>query len=192
LSIKDEVEFVKGSLSGDEKILESAFKVERIYKKHKLKLWAGIAVVVLLIGANFGTKAYKEGKLNTANEALLTLKADPKNSEAMEQLKANNPKLYELYSYAEATKSGDVKALKELSSSGDALIADISKYHAAALESKSVNSEYYQDLVLVQEAYSALKDNKKDVANQKLTLIAENSPVSSIARLLRHYTIESK
>jgi len=192
LSIKDEVEFVKDSLSGDEKILESAFKLERVYKKHKLKLWTGIVVILLLVGANFGTQAYNQAKLDSANEALLTLKTDPANSTAIAQLKADNPKLYELYRYANATKNSDIKTLEELSSSSDALIADISKYHAGVLGAKSVDSQYYQDLVLVEEAYSALKENKKDLANQKLALIAENSPVSSVARLLKHYALESK
>ena len=92
----------------------------------------------------------------------------------------------------QAVKSKDVAALKKLHTSSDEILADISAYHAALLESKVSDSKYYQELALVEEAFEALKSGKKEIAKQKLSLVGENSPVSSIARLLKHYTIEVK
>jgi len=189
VSLKDQAGFVKEALSGDEKILESAFKLEKLYKKHKFKLWAFIAVLVLFFGGRFGMQAYQNAKLESANEALLTLQKNPSDTTALSTLKEKNPKLYELVSYMNAVKNKNSAALEKLSSSSDAVIADISKYHAGLLASKTVDSTYYKELALVEEAYEALKGGKKEIAQQKLSLIGENSPVSSIARLLQHYTL---
>ncbi len=189
MSLKDQAGFVKEALSGDEKILESAFKLEKLYKKHKFKFWAVIAVLVLFFGGRAGMQAYQNATLQSANEALLTLQKDPGNTAAQSTLKEKNPKLYELFSYMNAMKNKDAAALEKLSSSSDPIVTDISKYHAALLSSKTADSSYYKELALVEEAYQALKGGKKEIAQQKLSLIGENSPVSSIAKLLQHYTL---
>ena len=192
MSLKDQAGFVKEALSGDEKILESAFKLEKLYKKHKFKLWAVIAALVLFFGGRAGMQAYQNATLQSANDALLTLQKNPADTAALETLKTKNPKLYALYSYTEAIKKRDAAALKKLEGSQDEILSDISTYHAALLESKVVDSQYYQELSLVEEAFEALKEGKKEIAKQKLALVGENSPVSSIARLLKHYTLEVK
>ena len=193
MSLKDQAGFVKEALSGDEKILESAFKLEKLYKKHKFKLWAAVIALVLFFGGRAGMALYQNSQLHQANDALLTLQKQPDNTEARKILQDKNPKLYVLFTYMEAAKKHDSSALQALSAnSSDALIADLGKYHAAVLESTAVDSVYYQELSLVEEAFVALKNGKKEIAKQKLSLVAENSPVASIARLLRHYTIETK
>jgi len=192
VSLKDQAGFVKEALSGDEKILESAFKLEKLYKKHKFKLWAIVAFLILFFGGRAGLQAYQNSKLHSANDALLVLQKDATDTAALRTIKENNPKLYELFSYMDAVKNKNSAALRKLGESTDALISDISKYHAAALESKVVDSKYYQELALVEEAFEALKNGQKELARQKLALVGENSPVSSIARLLKHYTIKTK
>ena len=192
MSLKDQAGFVKEALSSDEKMLESAFKLEKLYKKHKYKLWTVIAALILFFGGRAGLQAYREATLQSANTALLTLQKDPQNSVALATLKEKNPNLYALFTYTQALKEGKADALQGLSSSSDALIADISRYHAAVLDEKTADSAYYQDLTLVEEAYLALKSGNKTLAKQKLELVGEGSPVSSIARLLKHYTIEVK
>ncbi|NKQ40269.1 MAG: hypothetical protein HF962_01710 [Sulfurovum sp.] len=192
MSLKDQAGFVKEVLSGDEKILESAFKLEQLYKKHKLKIWSLLILLVLFFAGRAGMQAYQEANLYDANSALLVLQENPSDSVALSTLKEKNPKLYELFSYMNAVKNKEGSKLSSLGSSSDALIADISKYHAAVIESKVVDSTYYLELSLVQEAYEALRGGKKDLAKQKLALVPENSAVSGIARLLRHYTIEVK
>lgn len=192
MSLKDQAGFVKEALSGDEKILESAFKLEKLYKKHKFKLWAIVAFLILFFGGRAGLQAYQNSKLHSANDALLVLQKDATDTAALRTIKENNPKLYELFSYMDAVKNKNSAALRKLGESTDALISDISKYHAAALESKVVDSKYYQELALVEEAFEALKNGQKELARQKLALVGENSPVSSIARLLKHYTIKTK
>ena len=78
MSIKDDVKYVKKELSGDEKILESAFKVEELYKKYKYIIWGVIAAIILLFAGSAAMDAMKQAELDDANNAFLTLqtKAD--------------------------------------------------------------------------------------------------------------------
>jgi hypothetical protein len=186
LSIKDEIKYVKEELSSDEKLLENAFKIERFYKKHKIKIWAVLILLIVVFGGRAIYNAYYEHKLNLANSALLQLQSNPKNSTALNQLKDNNPKLYELFIYSQAIKDKDIKSLKKLTSSKDSLILDVTKYHLAVLKNRAGDSKYYKDLSIIEKAYEDIKAGKKDKAREALSLIDVNSPLSNIAKLLRH------
>ena len=190
MSLKDDVRYVKEELSSDEKILESAFRLEKFYKKHRIKIFALLAVIVLGWGGKIAYDGYTEHKRYAANEALMRLEKNPADARALEELKSNNPKLYALYRYSTAVESGKSEALKEAAASGDPILADLSRYHEAVLASKAGDSQYYADLSKVEKAFLALKAGKPDEARQALALIGENSPVAGIARLLRHATLK--
>jgi hypothetical protein len=192
MSIKDEIQHVKAELSSDEKLLENAFKLERLYKKYKLLIWGAAVLAVVGFGGNAAWQWYQQTKRDAANAAWLTLKNDPKNTEALATLKSNNPDLYALYRYAEAVRNRDTKTLRELSGSGDAILADLSGYHAAVLDNRTAETTLYHDLSVVESAWLDLKAGNKSQARNKLSVIAENSPVAKVAQLLRHYTLESK
>ena len=192
MSIKDELQHVKEELSGDEKILESAFKLERFYKKYKMLIWGVLILILVGVGSNIAWGAYRQSTLDAANQAFLTLQQNPGDSKAAETLKSNNPELYALYTLNQALKNQKVEALKTFEGSQDPLIADMAKYHAGTLGGKPVDSVYYHDLTVVEEAYAALKAGNKAAAKSKLTLIAEDSPVAKIAQLLKHYTLDLK
>ena len=192
MGIKDNVNYVKGELKGDEKVLESVLKAETFYKKNKMTIWAIAAAIVLFFGGKAAVGAWHEHKMNNANEALLTLQKNPKDSSALESLKSNNPVLFELYSYHKAIEAKNAKELSELASSKNPLIADISKYSSKVLESKSSDSVYYKEMSLIEDAYIALKAGKKEEAKEKLELIDARSPVAQVAELLKHYTIKGK
>ena len=192
MGIKDNVNYVKGELKGDEKVLESVLKAETFYKKNKMTIWAIAAAIVLFFGGKAAVGAWHEHKMNNANEALLTLQKNPKDSSALESLKSNNPVLFELYSYHKAIEAKNAKELSELAGSKNPLIADISKYSSKVLESKSSDSVYYKEMSLIEDAYIALKAGKKEEAKEKLELIDARSPVAQVAELLKHYTIKGK
>jgi len=192
VGIEENVNYVKKELSGDEKVLESALKIETLYKKHKRKVWAVLVLFVLFFGGKAIVSAIHESKLERANEALLVLQKDPQNSEALETLRSKNPTLYALYSYHQSVESNDSKKLDELAGSKNEVIADVSRYSSQVLASKSSESAYYKELSLVEDAYLALKAGKAELAKEKLELIDARSPVASIAELLKHYTIKGK
>ena len=183
---------VKKELSSDEKLLESAFKLETLYKKYKFVIWS-VAVVLLLLFA--GTKimeAMKQARLEEANSAFLTLQDRADDSTALAILKEKNPALYELFSYAKAAKKKDIKVLNALSSSTNTVIADASKYTVAAIEKKPIDSKLYKEMALLEEAYLAIKSGDTKSAKAKLELITERSSLSMLAQLLKHSTLKEK
>jgi len=192
VSIKDDVKYVKKELSGDEKILESAFKIEEIYKKYKFIIWAVVVAIILLFAGSAAMDAMKQAKLEDANNAFLTLQAKADDAEALETLKAKNPALFELYTFSQAAKNQDAKALSTLSSSKNSIIADSSKYTAATIEKKPVDSKLYKEMALLETAYLSIKAGDMKSAKAKLELIDERSPLSMLARLLEHSTVKAK
>ena len=189
MSLKDSIDEVKQELSNDEKLLEQAFHLEKFYKKHKTKILATVALVVIGIAGYNLNNYLKNQKLEAANSALLTLQKDPNNQEALSTLKSKNPKLYTLYKYSQAVNKQNLKELESLSSS-DELISDVINYHKGVLAKKAVDSKYYTNLSLVEKAYLLIKSGKKSEAKNILAQVPKNSAVAPVARLLEHYTIK--
>ncbi len=183
---------VKKELSSDEKLLESAFKLETLYKKYKFAIWGVAAVLFLAFVGKTGMDAMHEAKLEEANKAFLTLQQKADDTQALQTLKEKNPALFELFTYAEAAKKQDVNALKTLAGSKNSVIADGSRYTAAVLEKKPVDSKLYKELALLEEAYLAIKSNDVKSARTKLELIDERSSLSMVAKLLKHATLKIK
>ena len=117
MSIKDDVKYVKTELSGDEKVLESAFKLETLYKKYKYVVWGIAGAILLFFVAQTAMNALNQAKLEDANSAFLTLQKKPDDTSALETLKTKNPALFELYTFSKASHSSDVKALAGLEAS---------------------------------------------------------------------------
>lgn len=192
MSIKDDVNYVKKELSGDEKILESAFKIEELYKKYKFVIWSIVAALILAFAGKTAMDAMHEAKLAEANQAFLTLQTKADDTQALQTLKEKNPALFELFSYAQAVKNQDVKALNGLAGSSNAVIADSSKYVVATLENKSSDTKLYKEMALLEGAYLAIKAGDVKSARSKLELIDERSSFSMLAQLLKHSTLKEK
>ena len=192
MSIKDDVNYVKKELSGDEKVLESAFKLETLYKKHKFKIWGVAAALVIFFGGKAIQESMHEAQLKTANEAFLVLQQNPTDKASFKILEENNPALLELFFYAQAVKNQDAKTLKTLSSSKNEIIADASTYTAGVLNKKPVDSILYKEMALFEEAYLAIGAGDAKTAKEKLELIDERSPLAVITGFLKHSIIKAK
>ncbi len=192
MSIQDDVKFVKKELSGDEKILESAFKIEELYKKYKFVIWGAVVAIILGFAGKEGMDAMHEAKLADANRAFLTLQTKAEDTQALQTLKEKNPALFELFSYSEAVKKQDLNALNSLAGSKNEVIADSSKYIAATLENKNSDSKLYKEMGLLQDAYLAIKAGDIKSAKAKLELIDERSSLAMLASLLMHSTLKVK
>lgn len=189
MSLKDEVEFVKESISKDEKMLESAFRFEKIYKKHKTKIWIVVIALLLWVAFSQYMSYQKQQNINASNEALSALEKSADDKEALNKLKDVNPKLYDLYSYSVAVKNEDTSTLEKLSSSNDEIVADLSKYHLGVLSGDPQDSKYYSDLSTLQAAYAAIRKKDYDTAKERLTEIDDKSPVMPIVNKLKHLLI---
>ncbi len=192
MSIQDDVKFVKKELSSDEKVLESAFKIEELYKKYKFVIWGVVAAIILVFAGKTAMNAINEAKLADANKAFLTLQVKADDTEALQTLKEKNPALFELFSYTQAVKKKDVKVLNSLAGSKNEVIADSSKYVAATLENKSSDSKLYKEMALLEGAYLAIKAGDIKSAKAKLELIDERSSLATLASLLMHSTLKEK
>ena len=192
MNITETINEAKKELSNDEHMLASAFKAEKLYKKHKLKLFAVIAIAVLYFGGTAIMDSIAQKKLLTGNEALATLQNDAKDTAALETLKSNNPALFELFSYQTAMKNSDTAALKTLGSSKNSIIADMSTYHLAILEGKPAKSELNGDVAQINNAYLLIKEGKVSEAKEELDTISEDSPVYNISQMIKHYTIKGQ
>jgi hypothetical protein len=190
VDIKNEIKFVKAELSGDEKVLESVFRLESFYAKHKAKLWALVAGVVVFFGVRAAMDMMHEANLVKANEAFLVLQKNSTDTQALETLKENNLALFELYSLAQGAAKKDVKALEALSASANTIIADASRYTAGILAKKPVDSELYHELSLFVEAYLAIGTGDTKQAKEKLSLINERSPLFLVSEFLNHSMIK--
>lgn len=182
---------VKRELSSDEKVLESAFKIETLYKKHKLKIWAVVIALLVFFGGRAVQDAMHESQLIKANEAFLVLQKNPNNEKAFKILEENNPALLELFFYAQATKNHDAKTLQRLTNSKNSIVSDASKYTAGVLTKKPVNSTLYKEMALFEEAYNAIGAGDTKTAKEKLELIDERSPLAVITGFLKHSLIKA-
>ena len=192
MSIQDTLNEAKKELTNDEQMLASAFKLEKLYKKHKVKLYSVLTIATLYLVGTAVVDNIAQQKLVSANSAYLTLTKDSKNETALNELKTNNPALFDLYTYQEAIKSLNKESLKALSTSNNKIIADISNYHLAVLEGKPVESELYNEFALVNNASLLIKEGKIDDAKNELDLIDEESPVYNISKMIKHYTIKGQ
>jgi len=183
---------VKKELSSDEKVLENIFKIETLYKKYKFIVWIiVIGIILFFIGRNI-LQSMNEKKLSEANSAFLTLQTKADDAQSLAILKEKNPTLFELYTFRQAGKNKDIEALKTLTSSSIAMVADASKYTIAALEKKPSDSKVYKEMSLFSDAYLAIKAGDIKNAKAKLSLISSDSSLSMLASLLKHSTIKAK
>jgi len=192
VNLADAGKEIKKELSKDEKVLQSVFKIETYYKKYRYLIWTlAIGVVLFFLGRAYMQNLHHENLLK-ANEAFLALQTHSEDKEALALLQEKNPKLYELYRYAQAVKKEEIAVLKELSTSHNSVVSDISMYAASVLEKEPKDSIFYAQMAQFQQAYLAMKAGNIEEAKQKLAGIEENSPLSMFASLLKHAMIKAK
>lgn len=192
VSISESIGQAKKELSGDEQILVSAFKLERIYKKYKKVIWGAVIILLVFFTGNAVKNAMQEATLEKANEAFLVLQANPEDAKALQLLKDNNPALFELFSFAQAIKKNDANALASLSQSKNEVISDSSKYAQKVLTNESADSALYKEIALLESAYLAIKAGDTKQAKIHLDSIDERSSIGLFASLLKHSIIKVK
>lgn len=181
---------VKKEFSSDEQMLASAFRLEKFYKKHKIKIFAVVGLTIAYFAGTAIMEKMEQDKKEAANTAYLTLQENKNDATALSELQSNNPKLFELYSYQEAIKAGDLEKLKTLSNSTNAIVADLASYHLAIMENKSADSKYHSDVAKIHNASILIQDGKVAEAQNELELIGEESPLYNISKMIKHYGIK--
>ncbi|PAF42257.1 hypothetical protein [Helicobacter sp. 11S03491-1] len=195
MSIKKNIKQIQEEFKGDEKILENAFRLERLYKKYKYFLFAIIiALIVWFVYAKFSSyNAEKQAQQTTTiyNKLL----KNPNNQALLDELKNSSRDLYNLYEYAQALKDGDKQTLQKLSESKNIIIKNLATYQYASYSEdpeklESMSKTPMKDLAILQAAYLLDKQNKIIEARTLLDQIDRISPTYQIASILKHYGVE--
>lgn len=194
MSIKNNLDFVKNELSNDEKLIESAFRFELIYKRYKRLIWTlGVVVIfsIIFYTANIFYTNYNAEKYSKVYNALLENTND---ATLQDELKNGNAKLYSLFVLQQALQNGNINDLKSLTSDKNALVAMIARYHLGSFERdnselEKVNQATLGDLAKLQQAYSLIEAKKINEAKLILGQISQDSPLSDAAKIMSHYLI---
>jgi len=189
LGIKENLKAVKEEISTEEQFLEGMIKGERFFKRNKVYIIGLLASVVVATASYGAYNVWEQERLKSSNEAYAILLKDPMNENALRTLKEKNSALYELLMFQTAVTKGDVESLKQLSmQSKNPIIKDLITYQLAqAQEGMLPKSELFAGMVLLQEGYALLKENKIADAKMKFAQIEANSPLRQIAQNLEHY-----
>jgi len=197
LSLKENMEMVKEELNSEEKFFENAVKAERVWKKYKTAIIGGLVAVVAVVAISAINDAQVESAAQDANLAYIKLLKGP-DAAAQKELESLNPKLATALKFSQAVAAGDIEVLQTLTSSDDAIISDLASYEIAARKSDdaalqsytSKQQAIYKDLAIVENALLLMKKDETTKAQQKLSLIAQDSPVHNVAKSLMHYGVK--
>lgn len=203
MSIKNNIKQIQEEFKGDEKILESAFKLERLYYKYKYILFAIIAILVVWFAYHEFSSYQKDKKAIATTQIYNQLIKDPNNQALLDDLKANSKDLFDLFEYSQAMKNADTQKLKSVidSRSGIDKNPDIIKIMADYQYSsylknyqglENATNTGMKDLALLQEAHLLQQNSKTQQAQNLLNQIIHStlpSPSLQIAVLLKHYGV---
>lgn len=198
MSLKNNIDMVKEELNSEEKFFEKAVITEKFVKKYKNAIIGTVAAVIIISFANIAYDINKQGQIDAANEALAELNKGPNNVTALSRLESLSPALHDVWLYSKALADKDTATLEKLKDSKAMLVSDLATYELASqLNDAEKLNDYaqkqdaiYKDLAYVQSAVILMNEKKVDEAHQKLSLIAEQSPLSEIAKSLRHYGVK--
>lgn len=203
MSIKNNIKQIQEEFKGDEKILESAFKLERLYYKYKYVLFAIIAILVVWFAYHEFSSYHKNKKAIAATQIYNQLTKDPNNQALLDDLKANSKDLFDLFEYSQALKNADTKKLKSIIDSRTStdknpdiikIMADYqySSYLKNYQGLQNAANTGMKDLALLQQAHLLQQNSKTQQAQNLLDQIIHStlpSPSLQIAVLLKHYGV---
>ena len=198
MSLKEDLEMVKDELSSEEKFFEKAVVTEKFVKKYKKAIIGSVVAVVVIVAGDIAYELNKQRTLASANEALMTLQKDPKNTAALSRLESLSPALHDVWLYSQAVVAQDVKTLEKLQTSKAMLLDDLATYEVAQntqdvakLESYAqTQNAIYRDLAQVEAALVYIQKGELTKAHSKLSMISVDSPLANVAKALMHYGVK--
>lgn len=191
MDFKKGLGYIKQEIDTNEKMLESAFRIESVLRKYKTPLIIIItAIIVFLVGYN-ANNYYKEIKQEEFSKLYtLALKDD---KDAIKKLEESQSHLYDLYLFQRAIKTEDIDTLKKLENSKVSLIAQLSRYQSASIEkNKDALKDSNIDLGKLQAALIDIQNKNLNEAKTILNSIPDDSFVKDISRELEHLSIKGE
>lgn len=184
---------IKQEFEQDEKILESAFRLERLVKKYKYYLIAFAVLIIAWVGYRSVYGAIEERRAEKISAIYSELANDPDNSLLQTQLKAESKELYDLYTLMrlDLAKPDTQATLQELTSSPNPLVKEIATYELASLKQENLSQVggAMGDFAKIQQAYLYLSKKQILEARKELESIAPDSALYGIVSQMKHYGI---
>lgn len=195
MSLKDNISAIKSELNSEEKFFEKAVLTEKFIKKYKNVIIALVVGAIVVAVANVAYEVNEKSKRDSANAALMEVLKDANNQNALSELQASSPALYDVLKYSRAINAKDSQALEKLKDSKTPLIGDLSTYEAAKDESSLKNyslkqDSFYKELATIEVAVTMLEESKIQEAHNLLKSIPASSPLHSVATKLLHYGVQ--
>lgn len=188
MSIKENLDYIKEEMSTEEKFFESFFKLEKVWKKYKIVIIGGAALVILGFGGtNINEYLQTQTKIK-ANIAFNTLLENPQDASAAAVLKDANPKLFAILNHLTSKKNivTNVQFIDEISAFNQALNKnDIDKLNKTLLGSRFLLKEY----AMFQKALMQTLNKQYTDAKETLKLIPATSTTAQLANKLNHYLL---
>lgn len=189
MGFKENIDALKQEISTEEQFLESIIKGERFFKKYK-KVIISLVAIALVGFVAYAINSFVQGrKIEASNEAYKILLSNPQDANALEKLKNNNNRLYNLFLFSQAMKENNIEGLKEIAAQKkDDILSDIASYQLATLQSQpQMKTELLKGLALLQNGYKLILEEKMDEAKLQFAQIELSSPLKNIANSLEHY-----
>lgn len=184
---------IKQEFEQDEKILESAFRLERLVKKYKYYLIALVVLIVAWVGYRSVYGVITENKAQKISALYTELTQNPDNTLLQDQLQAESKGLYDLYTLMriDLAQEGAETHLKELVDSPNPLVRELATYELASLKQENLSqvSGVMADFAKIQQAYLYLSKNQIPEARKELESIGLDSALYGIASQMKHYGI---
>ncbi|MFC3848413.1 hypothetical protein ACFOPX_07810 [Helicobacter baculiformis] len=195
MELKDNLKQVQEEFKSDEKLLESAFRIEKFYHKYKFILWALVGLALIW----WGVVQFLEHKKAVRTQEITALYNEvlqnPNNLALLDKLKRVAPDLYSLHAYARALRDKNIRALRELITAPNPLVSAFARYYSASYDEdlqalEKLQLEGMQDWITLQKAYLILQENPKGNVKPLLSTISPTSSLYQVATLLRHYGVQ--
>ncbi|MBR2494510.1 tetratricopeptide repeat protein [Helicobacter sp.] len=183
---------IKQEFQQDERLLESAFKLEHFVKKYKYYLVTLVLVVLVWLGYVAIYDTIQENHAQKSSALYDELLQNPDNELLQKQLKEQARELYDLYQLSRLDLTQDVESiLQELASSSNPLVKELASYDLASLKQQGLDkvSGELADLAAIQQAYLLLQEDKIQEARANLDVIKPDSGLYGIAMQMKHYGI---
>jgi predicted negative regulator of RcsB-dependent stress response len=193
VSLKEGISQIKDELDSQERFLESIIKLERFFKKHLKSVVFFIVLVIVVVFTMVFYNYLKTDRLKESNKIYLSLLKSP-DEISLKRLEDINVKLYNLYRFQVALKSGDISKLKEIELSvKDPILENLLKYQISSLEEKGLlkysqmDNTVLKDLSIIEAAIISFENNSSEKAEDILSFIGSDSSFYQMKQSLKHY-----
>lgn len=191
MSIKENLQEIKKEVSNDEKMLESAFRIEAFIKKYKVLIIALIIVGVGSIMWPYVSDYLQEQKAIKSTALMEKIQANNEDESAWSELKKENLAMYEMMRLSYALKNNKTQELEQMKNAKNPFISQYVTYELATSTQNlgSIKDGEFLDLALLQEEYLLASKKERQQALSKLDAINDASILKDFALRIGHYGI---